>query len=147
MGIPLLTNHDEVDLRLSCTEKPFATNGVWDETAKRVSWDGVIEVDAKDAVGLPLLAYAAWCDPDRAEQLAHFGASALSAESLGTYCLWRLALSEQEAAQWDAFLARIRPAEDAEARVRAFRFAGHETEESAPTGARAIADALARAQP
>jgi hypothetical protein len=122
---------DELRLRLALAPKPLRTNGTWDAEKKEVSWETVLP----GPEGTPYLAYAAWAEADEGAQTERFGRVVLQGDSLASYVLWVHGLAKEEAAEWEAFLGRLRPQGEPAARVAEFRFeaemnAGPPTEES-----------------
>ena len=98
--------------------EPIATNGLWDAEAMTVSWSNSIN-DSK----LPAVCYAMWAEPDADFQMQHFGKVLLAGGDLQSYCLWRKSLTDGEAAEWDAMIARFEPGdEESLAMLLAFRF-------------------------
>jgi len=140
IGASIVPNFDTIKLSLHLTQEPFATNGRWDDAAKVVTWNDSIVVDPAEATGLPTAALALWCDVDKAEQTRRFGSVKLDGEALASYCLHRAALSEAQAAQWDAFLASLAAGPDLPRKVQAFRFKGHENDKQPPPIARSFPD-------
>lgn len=143
--VQLMLPFDELALGLQCSERPFATNGAWDDAGKRVSWTGAMETEKKDADGLPLLAYAVWSTPNVEVQTKHFGSAALHEQRLATYCLWRNRLSAPEAEQWEGFVGKLTPGPELAGQLGAFRFSGHEADEKPASGVAAIMESLNRA--
>jgi hypothetical protein len=109
---------DSLDLKLHCDAKPYSTNGTWDEKAKAVTWSQSMPSD------MPLLAvcFALWSTPDRSFQQKHFGKLLLSGETLAEYAVWYRALKKDEAAEWDEFIAGLKPGPGLKAAVQSFRF-------------------------
>lgn len=138
----------ELRLRLRLTVEPFQANGTWDAAKRDVSWRATLVGPART----PYLAYASWSEPDEARQTQRFGRTVLRGEALGDYALWVHGLDAKEAAEWEAFLDRLRPAGDPAARLAEFRFesemaAGPPTEENlaashAQPGRKLLLDAL-----
>lgn len=122
---------DELRLRLELPGKPFCTNGAWDAARHEVTWHAALPGNERT----PYLAYASWASPDEAAQKQHFGRALLRDQALAEYALWFQALSREEAAEWDAFMAGLRPEAAPAVALAGFRFkneadAGPPTEES-----------------
>ncbi len=116
---------DELTVRLSLPSAPTAHNGRWDETRHQVVWDGILaRRDKTNAANLPFTCYAAWAQPDEAFQKAHIGKVALQGDQLVQYCLWHCTLDAKRGAEWDDFLAGLKPGGAWYRKLEAFRFAG-----------------------
>jgi hypothetical protein len=109
-----------LELKLHSGQKPYATNGQWDEQAASLSWSENLRQDAP----LPVFCFALWSQPERAFQEAHFGKVLLSGEELAEYVLWYRGLDSREAAEWDRFMAGCKPGGDLKTALEAFRFSG-----------------------
>ncbi len=133
---------DRLELRLHPDHKPFATNGRWDATANTVTWSRTLNASAEDSTGLPVTAVALWCEPDAAEQGRRLGTIGLVDEDLASYCLQRLALPRSQSEEWESFLSSLGPGEQPGARLRAFRFKGHERDDTPPGIADVVASSL-----
>ena len=115
-----------------------------------LSWSAQVgDRPRKGAGSLPVVCYAFWSLPDRRFQEEHFGKIVLKGEDLGSHCLWRGALDEEEADEWSQFLADLSPGKTLIDRLRAFRFtregpAAKPSEEppSAPTHAEETISAI-----
>ncbi len=136
IGASILPDTDRVAVRLHVPVKPFATNGTWVERDLILSWLGSVEVDAAEASGLPMNAFALWCEADEKEQAGRLGGVRLTGEELASYCLLRHALSEEEGKAWDEFVSTL--GGDG-AKVKEFRFKGRA---AAPMIAEALAAAM-----
>lgn len=119
VSVSLWFGQDKVEVTLHCGEKPFSTNGTWEEPTSSVGWAG----DLPPEDGLPLLLYAFWTVPDNAFQKAHFGRRILENEKLADYALWRATLTPAEATEWGTFLASLKPGPQLLPKVKAWRFA------------------------
>ena len=120
-GFPFLDvdlTDDWLELRLFCGQKPYATNGKWDEKATAATWTPSLA----SSRALPAVCFASWSDPDRAFQEKHFGRTVLSGGDLAQYVIWYRLLKPAEAAEWDRFLSGLKPGPDLKAAVEAFRF-------------------------
>jgi hypothetical protein len=109
---------DSLELKLFCGQKPYATNGKWDEKAAAATWTPSLA----SGRALPAVCFASWSDPDRAFQEKHFGKAVLSDGDLAWYVIWYRLLKPAEAAEWDRFLSGLKPGPDLKAAVEAFRF-------------------------
>jgi hypothetical protein len=107
-----------VEVKLTCTNEPFYTNGKWDEQSSQVVWLSEIAGDMK----LPTFFYASWSEPNLEFQQRHFGQLALSDEDLAQYCLWRENLVEENSKEWDSFILSLNPGEDLQEQLDTFRF-------------------------
>lgn len=115
---------DELTVRLSLPAAPVFTNGKWDEAKREVVWQAGIE--PKKPRRLPVLCHAIWGAPDAAFQKARFGKVTVTGERLARYALWRVNLPEKQAAEWEAFLAALRPGGDLSAKLDGFHFTGED---------------------
>ncbi len=120
MGIQfVIFSGDVLDLELVSGEKPYATNGKWDDKNAAVTWSKDIDT----AEGLPVVCFALWSAPERSFQQAHFGRVLVSGDKLAEYAIWYNALKPQEAAEWDRLIGRLKPGPGLEAAVKSLRFA------------------------
>jgi len=115
----------KVEVKLACKNKPFGTNGEWNEQTNQVVWLSNIAGDIK----LPTFFYALWSEPNRKYQEEHFGRVVLGDEALAQYCMWRENLDEKKAKEWDSFVLSLNPGEDLEGRLNAFRFSTDQQKE------------------
>jgi hypothetical protein len=115
----------KVEVKLACNNKPFYTNGQWDEHTSQVVWLSEIAEDMK----LPTFFYASWSEPNDKYQQGRFGCVVLSNEDLAQYCMWRENLDEDEGKEWDSFISSLSPGEDLEGRLNAFRFSSDQQKE------------------
>jgi hypothetical protein len=139
---------DELRLRLALPVKPFYSNGTWDTAKREVAWQTSLPGEERT----PYLAYASWAAPDETAQKQRFGRVLLRDQALADYVLWVQGLAQEEAAEWDAFVAGLRPDAALAARLAEFRFqseadAGPATEEAlaasrAQPGRKLLLDAL-----
>ena len=123
----LFASPDALELKLSCGEEPFSTNGHWEAAGGAVTWS----VDLGEHPALPAVCFAFWTRPERAVQQKHFGRVVLAGQGLAEYAVWYRGLSADEVRQWDAFVAGCTPEGDLKGALEAFRF---------PTGPAELAD-------
>jgi len=108
----------KVEVNLACENRPFETNGEWDEQANQVAWSSRIAGDEM----LPTFFYASWSKPNTKFQEEHFGHVVLGDEALAQYCMWRENLDEGNGKEWDSFILSLKPSEDLKERVTSFQF-------------------------
>lgn len=113
---------DHLTVRLSLSTPPLHSNGRWDETLKQVIWESDIE-GRTNAEHFPFFCYANWVQPDDQFQKKHFGRVILAGDDLTHYCLWRGGQDEPHGAEWDAFVAGLKPDRELAGKIDAFRFA------------------------
>ncbi|MHC5035674.1 MAG: hypothetical protein ACYTHM_00025 [Planctomycetota bacterium] len=116
--LTILMDRENVQVKLSCPVQPYATNGDWDAKEKRVNWSFRLLSKAP----LPAFVYAFWSLPSTDFQNQKFGKVVLDGENLGEYVLWRKALNELEAKEWDAFVDSLKMAKDLKKRIQNFNF-------------------------
>lgn len=122
MGFYLNFNdYDSLCVKLFSGEKPYVTNGKWDEKTAAVTWDSGVSNDAEDHL-LPVVCFALWSTPDGEFQKMHFGKILLTGSDLAEYAFWYRSLKPEEAKEWDRFLDGLKPGPDLAAGVKAFRF-------------------------
>lgn len=109
---------DTVKIKLFSGQEPFSTNGQWDDKTGAVTWSATLD----ERVPLPMVCYALWSSPDRAAQETCFGKVVFSGQELGGYAHFHSALTEDEASQWDSFVARLTPDADLRATIESFVF-------------------------
>jgi hypothetical protein len=114
-----------VEVILACENKPFETNGEWNEQANQVAWSSRIAGDEM----LPTFFYASWSEPNRKFQEEHFGRVVLIDEALAQYCMWRENVDGENGKQWDAFILSLKPSEDLKEQVSSFRFSRESQEQ------------------
>jgi hypothetical protein len=112
----LVTDTDEVKLALATVERPFATNGRWDEQHQQVRWNQPIDGGGS----LPTYCYAVWSDPNSEFQIEHFGRVVVRDRVLADYAATYLVLTGDEEAQWDQLTVDLRPGERLRASIQAF---------------------------
>ncbi len=114
---------DHLAVRLSLPAAPAHSNGRWDDSLKAVVWDTDIP-GRTNATSLPVFCYADWAEPSESFQTRHFGKVALTGDNLTGYCLWRSALGEKQAAEWEALLTSLQPGDQLTNKLAGFRFSG-----------------------
>lgn len=129
-------NDGHLDVKLASPVRPFWTNGTWEEENGQVVWSSPLPSAGRPALFL----HAFWAVPDAEFQVAHFGKVVLVDASLAEYCLWWVGLSEAEAREWEAFLARLRSSENRREELKAFRFS---TDPAAAAGEQQVPPSLA----
>ncbi len=110
---------DVVELKLHSGQKPYATNGQWDEEADAVDWS---EKALRPNAPLPVFCFALWSQPDREFQKTHFGKVLLGDWELAEYVVWYRGLGRKQADEWDRFIAGRKPGGDLKQSLVAFRF-------------------------
>lgn len=113
-----LKDPKKIEVVLACGEPPIATNGVWDESKRAVTW----KRERNEGQGLPTHLYATWSQPDRPAQQERFGSLVLTGDRLGRYVMWYAGLTKAQTAEWDSFLATLRPGPDLIPAIETFRF-------------------------
>ncbi len=103
----LFSGRTEVRVTLHCDVEPFATNGIWADDTKAVTWKDSIE--DRD---LPAMAFAAWSLPNTDAQQNHFGRVILEGQDLATFVLAYQSMGVEETKQFDTFLASLSPEEN-----------------------------------
>ncbi len=129
-----LGRSDRLDVKLAAGEKPFLTNGQWDEEAGHVLWSRHLLSADSHLSEYPTLVFALWSVPDRKEQELRFGRSVLEGRSLGEYCLWYRGLSAAESKEWDDFVATLKADDSVASRIRVFRFSRQPVRGDVPEG-------------
>jgi hypothetical protein len=112
---------DTLTVRLLLPFAPMDTNGVWDEAARQVVWKARLEARNENN-NLPVSCYAGWASPQEDFQKAHFGGMFLVNNDLREYCIWRSSLDANNGAEWDNYLSKLRPDDDAVNQLKQFRF-------------------------
>mgnify|MGYP001613891173 FL=1 len=107
----------QVRVSIACPVPAVASNGEWDADKKQIVWDW------REAGGMPpRVCYATWAEPAAGFQKKHLGAVVLDSTNLVEYALWCNSLSAENAAKWDAFVARLDPGGDLTNRISQFSF-------------------------
>jgi hypothetical protein len=124
LDVPLFHgSSDKIEVRLTCNCRPFSTNGAWDDQSGQIVWSSSLASDNE----LGNLFYASWSEPNQTFQQEHFGCVMLSDKLLSEYCIWRAALDQSHAEEWDAFVLSLSPGEHLEWQVSDFRFSDYIT--------------------
>ena len=113
---------DQLKVKLTLPLAPFSSNGKWDEASKNVLWEA--SIGTGQSRELPAICYAAWAEPDSEFQTRHLGKVALRGKDLGQIVLWRVNLPENQGGEWDRFLTGLKPGQNLEKGLDAFRFPG-----------------------
>lgn len=109
-----------------CRIKPLRTNGAWDEEKSELAW----EATGRQGCETPQLLFAIWPEPDEAFQCEHLGRIMLEGQRLAEYVTWRAGLTDEQLAEWKAFVAELRPGPELIDRLKAFRFSTPTTKPS-----------------
>ncbi|MEQ8784705.1 MAG: hypothetical protein RIC55_00325 [Pirellulaceae bacterium] len=129
---PLLASNDELTIRLTLPHAPISANGQWSEEHHAVVWSRDIPNGSDQRHSRPTQFYAFWSEPRAAAQEAVFGRVVLDGKELGEYCLWYAGLSDDEAQQWDAFLATLRAGDALAEKIGTFRFSNEPPYDALP---------------
>ena len=105
IGRGFLGKPRHVSVTVQSPEKPYATNGQWDDRARRTRWDR--RYDGKNR--LPTLIYASWSVPNERAQKKIFGRVALEAQALGRYILALQGMSPPDRQRFEAYLEGLKP--------------------------------------
>ena len=109
---------DRLYVRLNCPVEPFETNGTWHGGSGQVRWsEGISEVDKAGT-----FCYATWSRPNVRFQRRHFGKVMLEGSELAEYVIWRRGLTEEEADEWDEFVAGLEPDDELREALKQFQF-------------------------
>ncbi len=130
----LLTPSDRLRAKLHVAVPPAATNGRYDADAGTVTWERAIEPADAEFAGFPQLLFAAWAEPNEAEQTRHFGKVILRDEPLARYVFWHRGLIDAEQILWSQFLDTLRPGAGMQQSVSTFRFPADATKADEEAG-------------
>lgn len=108
----------DLQVRLRLAQAPTATNGTWNAATRELSWHTAVPASNR----VSYHAWAVWTEPDAAWQTAHFGRVLLQGEPLFEYLIWYAGLDAAHTAEWDGFLAALKPDATAAAKIAAFVF-------------------------
>jgi hypothetical protein len=97
----------ETEVLLAMPERPFLTNGDWIEAEKRVRFKHDFLPAARRTSLMPPSFYAAWSEPDEAEQTRIFGAVILRGQDLADFAIWHESLSPEERNAWNLALDQL----------------------------------------
>jgi hypothetical protein len=111
--------NDSVKVRLLCGQKPYSTNGIWEESISGVTWNSSLKPNRS----LPAMFYAAWSTPDQKFQESHFGKILLQGEDLAEFVAWHRSLNPEETKEWNQFLNNLKPGSGLKTSIESFRFA------------------------
>ena len=120
--LPLFEASDQLSVRFKTKERPFLTNGNWDETTAQVTWNRDIQAVNSESFKTSPVFYAFWSIPDIEEQESIFGKIVLRNQALGNYCLWYVGLSPSEAKEWNGFLKNFSSEEELLEQLQSFHF-------------------------
>ncbi len=109
---------DHLTVRLALARAPDFTNGKWQDG--HVVWSA----DLNPNLPLPVICYAGWSNPNTQFQTGHFGSVLLDKVKLSQYCFWRGTLNDEQAREWESFLASLKPGADLKTNLEKFHFAG-----------------------
>ena len=112
----------EITVVLKLGGELIDTNGQYDPKEKTIAWSGSLGSESTARNLLPVVCYATWAKANEKFQKDHFGKIVLEGEELVQYCLWHKSLVPADAAEWDAFAAKLKPGEGLRAQVGGFRF-------------------------
>jgi len=118
----------KVKVRLRCSQRPYETNGQWQDADNQVCWSA--NLSGKDV--LPTFFYASWSTPDRDFQARHFGRVILDGKELAEYCYWEKSIEADKAMGWDDFISTLDPNTEIIPAIKAFRLSGESAEPNAP---------------
>jgi len=102
----------DAEVVLDTGAKPFFTNGVWNETTRRVEFKGGFYEGKYRYIPYNPPYYALWALPSQRQESC-FGAVVLEGESLAEYCAWEAALDEPLRARWMQGLDALAATKDA----------------------------------
>jgi hypothetical protein len=97
----------ETEVLLAMPERPFLTNGEWIGEEKRVRFKHDFVPAARRTSLMPPSFYAAWSEPDQAEQKRIFGSVILEGPDLADFAIWHEALSPEERTSWNLALDQL----------------------------------------
>jgi hypothetical protein len=97
----------EADVRLRTGERPFVTNGDWDEETKTVVFSSSFVAAERRTTIAPAVYFAAWSEPDTAVQVKLFGRVIASGEELAAYAIWVESVGKERRLRWDRLLDRL----------------------------------------
>ena len=119
---------DVLKVTLHVEGKLIYANGEHDPAKMQVTWSGKLgdeEGENNEPVTvLPVVCAAAWGKADEKYQKEHFGRVAITDQALLEYCLWRQALPDKRAREWDAYVDKLRPGPALAKAAAEFRFSG-----------------------
>jgi len=110
-------SNDKVTVQLNFSQKPYITNGQWDEEKKQVYWSNSISTDA-----LPVLCYATFAVPDDVYQKNHLGKTLIREDDLLEYSFWYNGLSNRQQEEWNERVGRLKGDDTVLDELRKFRF-------------------------
>ena len=131
-GVDLDGEADHLVVKLALPHQPDYSNGKWQDG--RVVW----KADLYPARALPAFCYANWSQPAEVFQKTHLGDVLLSGEELTQYCLWQAGLGEQQAREWESFLAGLQPGNGLLEKIKTYQFAMKPGETNQPDAGRRL---------
>jgi len=114
---------DRLGVELVASQKPFSTNGKWDQGSKTVSWTRQIPPREHSGHERPQLLFALWSEPAEEAQRMRFGRTLLNDDQLAEYCVWYQGLTAAEQKEWDNFVSELKPTINLMDRLDRFHFA------------------------
>ena len=102
----------DAEVMLDTGAKPFLTNGVWNESTRRVEFKGGFYEGKYRYTPYHSPYYALWSLPSQRQESC-FGAVVLEGEPLAQYCIWEAALDEPLRARWTQALDALSASKDA----------------------------------
>ncbi|MBN1521436.1 MAG: hypothetical protein JW928_02795, partial [Candidatus Aureabacteria bacterium] len=117
-SLDLFYGSKSVSVILSSKEKPFLTNGEWDQEKGSVS----LNISSPSKSRLPEAFYAFWSVPDGKFQKEHFGGIVLEKQDLWEYSFWESGLEERDKKEWRDFVGLLTSGKDLKNELEAFHF-------------------------
>jgi len=102
----------DAEVLLDTGARPFLTNGVWNESTKRVEFKGGFYEGKYRYTTYNPPYYAVWSLPSQRQESC-FGSVVLEGESLAEYCAWEAALDDQLRERWIKGLDALAATKDA----------------------------------
>lgn len=102
----------DAEVMLDTGARPFLTNGVWNESTKRVEFKGGFYEGKYRYTTYNAPYYAVWSLPSQRQESC-FGSVVLEGESLAEYCAWEAALDEPLRERWIKGLDALAATKDA----------------------------------
>ena len=102
----------DAEVILDTGAQPFLTNGVWNESTRRVEFKGGFYEGKYRYTPYHSPYYALWSLPAQRQESC-FGAVVLEGEPLAHYCIWEAALDDALRARWTQGLDALAATKDA----------------------------------